>query len=329
MHYLMTCPVWLTRLFLGPGPVHRVPRRYVRQNGRLQDQAPDNLCRNRGSVRQLRHHFICPVIYIYRPPPCDVLYLAPIATTPSNHPITTTPTNHPPTRRVTSSTWCPRLCDAACNSPTQCPIHHFWSLDSGLIIFSQRGLGSLAPSPTRLSTDITPTHAPTHWLGLIRALLLAFGLIRGGSGSRSSSPSCSSFSTRLQQSSTSPYGLKQERTPCQLSLTHTLMRGGVVVPPTTYSLTLTRPRPRTHTHPRRVCIEGTYLLAGACVTACPAGMMSMGFGQFKRRYSTTRLPERQDHGFRRQPERGVPSVHGGVPSMHGLRVFSERQDHGA
>ena len=55
------------------------------------------------------------------------------------------------------------------------------------------------------------------------------------------------------------------------------------MPPTTYSLTLTRPRPRTHTHPRRVCIEGTYLLAGACVTACPAGMMSMGFDQVKPR----------------------------------------------
>ena len=28
--------------------------------------------------------------------PCDVLYVVPIATTPSNHPITTTPSNHPP-----------------------------------------------------------------------------------------------------------------------------------------------------------------------------------------------------------------------------------------
>ena len=33
----------------------------------------------------------------------------------------------------------------------------------------------------------------------------------------------------------------------------------------------------------RVCRDGSYLLDGACVAACPAGMASMGIGQFKRR----------------------------------------------
>merc|ERR1712232_283686 len=33
----------------------------------------------------------------------------------------------------------------------------------------------------------------------------------------------------------------------------------------------------------RVCRDGTYMLDGACVESCPAGLASLGIGQFKRR----------------------------------------------